>query len=132
MSAIHPELDTEKNDIGGWLKKFEAAAGDFRWYLAEGGKLRTRIEGCVCCPLQAYAYHVSSKHIIPDSRHMANAANCTDRQAVVVIQHADDLWFGRYFKDEVRQRLLKACLPEPSGKKPFYKSKLRDQEEVES
>lgn len=84
-----------------------------KWFFIEGHKVRTRLDGVPCCPVQAVGWARSAQNaaerVVPDGRNMASAARLTDRQAASAVHHADDIITSRYYKPALRESLLKAC-----------------------
>lgn len=107
-----------------WLLRFEKhVASQFRWLLIDHCKIRTKIDGQTVCPMLAYGYARSSNtkddRFVPDSRNMSGAAGVHDSVASAVVHVADDITTSRYFKPELRKRLLEACkLKDPDAEEP--------------
>jgi hypothetical protein len=97
-------------DLEAFVTHFCKVADKLHWFLLEGRKLRCRIGGVSCCPLLAVGYLKSGdKKEIPEVRHMTSAAGVSDKVAAAVVHHADAIVASRYYRPEVRRRLLKAC-----------------------
>ncbi len=96
-------------DLDGFLERFARCAGTFHWFFVEEYRLRCWIEENVCCPLQALGYARSGRREVPDRRNMASATGLDDRTAAAVVHHADCLASSRYWRPEVRAKLLALC-----------------------
>lgn len=100
-------------DVLGFLTKFEKAAQEFVWFELDGCKIRTRIEGKLCCPLEAYAYYRS--HAVPadrffsEYRHLGSVLRMHDRTVAAIVHNADCIRSSRYFDMDVRKAMELMC-----------------------
>lgn len=98
-----------------FVSQFKKLASKFRWFLLDDRKLRAKVEGVTCCPLQVVGYVKRQEKELPDARDMAVASGVSDPVAAAVVHHADEIASSRYYRPEVRRQLLAAAGVEEEG-----------------
>ena len=104
---------SDYRSLDAWLERFGRVAGNFKWFLLDGRKLRTKIEGQQVCPLLAYAYvrssNVKEERSVPDTRNLSGSVGVHDSVAAAVVHIADAMVTSRYYSADKRKQLLQAC-----------------------
>lgn len=99
-------------DLSEFIDQLGRIAGHLAWGLDTKGRLRVWLDGVCCCPLQVAGYArsgVDAKTRIVPTRDLPSAAGVSDRVGAAIVHHADDFTTSRYWRPEVRRRLLAAC-----------------------
>lgn len=100
-------------DLSAFLALFEqfTKAGHWKWFLEDGRKLRTKIDGHVFCPLDAIGYAKDRAnqdlHGKPLIGRYLDFVPLTDQQKAAVVHHADGIACSRYWSQEFRTQLLR-------------------------
>ncbi len=101
-------------DLSRFLDSVARFAELFDWALVDGRKIRANIDGCPACPLTMLGYIASDrrpgKRIMPDTAEVAAyAVGMSAREAAAAVHHCDGIEVSRWWREDWRRALLRAC-----------------------
>ena len=95
-----------------FFELFRHVAPQYKWHLEGGYRIRTTIQHGQCCPLIVLGHFRTAAspadRYVPAIAQIETLCNLRDKALAAIIHNADDIG-SRYYRPEIRNRLLAMC-----------------------